>query len=187
MQAFHQNRKQLMTNILTTSILKSKARDQPIQIQASKKLFCHVIVKNYLCNVLLKVLIKIESTRRREIKEQTPQLTLLYCGRTVRSSHWRSSVKKTVLKNFEISTGNTCVGVSFSKSCNYIKKRSRHRCFPVNIAKFLRLPIFKNICEKGCFLTVSMVHCYIALLVQGLDCMAALGFRVRVTGLNFCF
>ena len=30
-------------------ILKSKACDQ--SIQARKKLFCHMIVKNYLCNV----------------------------------------------------------------------------------------------------------------------------------------
>ena len=31
------------------NILKSKACDQ--SIQARKKLFCHMIVKNYLCNV----------------------------------------------------------------------------------------------------------------------------------------
>ena len=73
-------------------ILKSKAHDKSIQVR--KKLFCHVIVKNYLCNVLCKFLIKIESTWRREIKEQAPQLTLLYCGRTVRSSHRRCSQKK---------------------------------------------------------------------------------------------
>ena len=34
-----------------------------------------------------------------------------------------------------------CVGVSF------IKKKHQHRCFPVNIAKFLRAPILKNIYE----------------------------------------
>ena len=51
--------------------LKSKARDQ--SIQARKKLFCHVIV------FLFKFLIKIESTWRHDIEEQTPQLTLLYC------------------------------------------------------------------------------------------------------------
>ena len=36
-------------NIFPKHILKSKARDQ--STQAMKKLFCHVIVKNYLCNV----------------------------------------------------------------------------------------------------------------------------------------
>ena len=28
------------------------------------------------------------------------------------------------------------------------EKRLQHRCFPVNIAKFLRTPIFTNICER---------------------------------------
>ena len=50
-------------------------------------------------------MIKIESTWKREIKEQTLQLTfLLDCGRTVRSSHRRCSIKKYVLKDFAIST-----------------------------------------------------------------------------------
>ena len=37
-------------------------------------------------------------TWRREIKEQTPHLTLLYCSRTVRSSHRRCSIRKLFLK-----------------------------------------------------------------------------------------
>ena len=85
-----------VTNVFPKNILKSKARDQ--SIQARKTLFCHVIVKNYLCNVLCKFFIKIESTWRREIKEQTPQLTLLYRGRTIRSSHRRCSRRKLFLK-----------------------------------------------------------------------------------------
>ena len=41
------------------------------------------IVNNYLSNILCKFLVKLfESTCRREIKEQIPQLTLLYCGTT---------------------------------------------------------------------------------------------------------
>ena len=32
--------------------------------------------------------------------------------------------------------------------CNSIKKTLQHRCFPVIIAKFLRIPILKNICER---------------------------------------
>ena len=28
------------------------------------------------------------------------------------------------------------------------KKRLHHRCFPVNIMKFLRIPILKKICER---------------------------------------
>ena len=34
------------------------------------------------------------------------------------------------------------------KICNFIKKRLHHRCFPVTIAKLLRTPISKNICEQ---------------------------------------
>ena len=66
---------------------KLKARDQ--SKQARKKLFCHVIINNYLCNIFCKFLIKVGSTWRRKIKGQTPLLTLLYCGRTVA---WKSSV-----------------------------------------------------------------------------------------------
>ena len=32
-------------------------------------------------------------------------------------------------------------------ACNFIKKTPQHRCFCLNIAKFVRLPILKNICE----------------------------------------
>ena len=64
------------TNVFPKQILKLKAGDQ--SVQARKKLFCHMIVKNYLCNVLWKFLIKIKSIWRGEIKDQTPQLTLLY-------------------------------------------------------------------------------------------------------------
>ena len=31
---------------------------------------------------------------------------------------------------------------------NFIKKRLQHRCFAVNIGKFLRTPILKNICIR---------------------------------------
>ena len=101
-------------NVFPKHILKSKACHQ--SIQARKKLFCHMILKNYLSNVLCKFLIKIESMWCK-IKEQTPQLTLLYCGRTVRGSHQSCSIKKYFLENFAISTGNTLVGVAFLKSC----------------------------------------------------------------------
>ena len=33
-------------------------------------------------------------------------------------------------------------------TCNFLKKRLRHRCFPVNIAKFLRALILMKICEQ---------------------------------------
>ena len=80
------------------NILKSKTRDK--SVQARKKLFCHVIVKNYLHNVLCKFLIKIKNMWRRKIKEQAPQLILLCCSRTVRSSHRSCSIKKAVFNKF---------------------------------------------------------------------------------------
>ena len=83
-------------NVFPKHILKSNALDQ--SIHTSKKLFCHVIVRNYLCNVSWKFLIKIESTWRREIKEQALQLTLRCRGRTFGSSHWRCYIRNLFLK-----------------------------------------------------------------------------------------
>ena len=34
------------------------------------------------------------------------------------------------------------------KSCNFIQKRLQHRFLTVNIVKFSRAPILKNICER---------------------------------------
>ena len=56
-----------------------------------------------------------------------------------RMSHRKCLMKKAFLKNFGIFTGKL-------QTCNLIKKRLRHRCFPLNIAKFLRSPILKNVC-----------------------------------------
>ena len=74
-------------------------------------------------------------------------------------------MKKAVLKNFAISTGNTVLEFLFKKveglkACNFIKKRPQHRCIPVNIAKFLRLLISKNIWDRllfDCF-NGSLLH-----------------------------
>ena len=85
-------------NIFPKHILKSKARDRDQSNQVRKKLFCHVIVKNYLSNISRKFFIKIESTWRRKGKEQALQPTLLYRGRTVRSSHRRCCIRKLFLK-----------------------------------------------------------------------------------------
>ena len=62
----------------------------------------------------------------------------------LRSNHRRSSV---ALKNFAIFTGKHLCWSLFFKVCNFIKKRLQHRCFPVDIAKYLTTPILKNICE----------------------------------------
>ena len=34
------------------------------------------------------------------------------------------------------------------KVWNFVLKRLQHRCFPVNMAKFLRAPVMKNTCER---------------------------------------
>ena len=57
--------------------------------------------------------------------------------------------KKVVVKNFAIFTGKHLRWSHFLiKRLHFIKKRLQHRCFPVNIAKFSRTPILKNICER---------------------------------------
>ena len=40
---------------------------------------------------------------------------------------------------------NKVVGL---QACNFIKRRLQHKCFSVNIGKFLRPPIVKNTCER---------------------------------------
>ena len=147
------------------------------------KVFWLVILRSYLCNILCKFFIKIESTRRREIKEKSPQLIWLYCGRAARSSHRRCSVKKAVLKNFAIFTGNSCVGVFSKKNCR--SEGPNTGVFLWILRNFKNSYLFWKTSANGCFLTVSMAHCYMGLKVQGLDCMTASGFKVRVTGLVF--
>ena len=59
--------------------------------------------------------------------------------------------KKRVLKSFHRKTPvlgslfNIVVGL---QAFNFIIKRLQHKCFPVNIAKLLRTPVLKNICEQ---------------------------------------
>ena len=57
------------------------------------------------------------------------------------SSQFRNIRRKTLVLE---SLFNNVAGL---KACNFIKKRLQHRCFPVNIAKFLRTLILKSIWE----------------------------------------
>ena len=66
---------------------------------------------------------------------------------------WEVFYKKAVIKNFAIFTGKHLCWDLFLlklhlKACNFIKKRLQPRCLPVNIAKFLKTAIFKNINEQ---------------------------------------
>ena len=57
--------------------------------------------------------------------------------------------KKGVLKNFAIFTRKHLRWSVFGVfRVNFIKKRLQHRYFPLNITKFLRTPILKNIWER---------------------------------------
>ena len=73
--------------------------------------------------------------------------------RILRSGHRTCSVKKLFLKISKHSQENACVRVSFNKvsglrPATLLKNGFQHSCFPVNIAKFLRTPNLKNICER---------------------------------------
>ena len=81
-----------------------------------------------------------------------------------RSSHQTCSMKNAVLKNFAIFTGkhlswNIFLIILRALAWNLIKKRLQHRCFPGNIAKFLRTHILNNICERV-FLNFFKVNCF---------------------------
>ena len=63
-----------------------------------------------------------------------------YVRSSFRSSRLQILFKIGAPKNFAILTGkHLCWSLFLGlKACNFIKKRLQHRCFPVNIAKFLR-------------------------------------------------
>ena len=60
---------------------------------------------------------------------------------------WRLSIEKVFLEILQHSQENTCARVSFLIKF-FLKKRLWHRCFPVNVAKFLRTPFLQNISRR---------------------------------------
>ena len=64
-----------------------------------------------------------------------------------RSSRWRCSVRKGVLKNFANFMGKHLCW-SLLQASNFIKKRPQHWCFHMKFAKFLRTSILKKICKR---------------------------------------
>ena len=91
------------------------------------------------------------------------------CGKAIISNIENHSqilrrTKKAVLKNFANIHMKMAVVESLSdkvsglQACNFVKKRLQHRCLPVNIAKFLRIPILKNICEWLLLSDVNLIH-----------------------------
>ena len=72
-----------------------------------------------------------------QIPKQVPQLTLLYRGRSVRSSHQRCCLRKLFLEFCNIHREHLCWSL-FLKNLQTFRpatllKRPQHRCFPVNI------------------------------------------------------
>ena len=44
------------------------------------------------------------------------------------------------------------------KACNFIKKKLQHKCFPVNIAKYLRAPTIVEKIKVVRMVNVSLLH-----------------------------
>ena len=69
---------------------------------------------------------------------------------------YKSYQLRSILKNFAIVTGKQlCWGLFL---INFIQKTLQRRCFHVKIAKFLRPPIFKNICEPLLLEVIRGIH-----------------------------
>ena len=76
-----------------------------------------------------------------------------------RSSRSQMFFKIRGLKNFLLFTKTPVLESLFDNvaglmACNVIKKRLQHRCFPVNITKFIRTSFLLNI-SGGCFWQTS--------------------------------
>ena len=63
--------------------------------------------------------------------------------------------------------------------CSFIKKRLQHRCFPVNIANYLRTTILKNNCERMLLLVNGLYFILQFLLGSFTDASAIRGFVQR--------
>ena len=106
------------------------------------------LVKWILQNVLT-CLHETRGERRCQINLIVLLLTNSWSG-SFRSSHWRCSVRKVVLRNFAEFTGkHRRQSLFFNKVADLrpatlFKKRLWHRCFPVNSTKFLWTPFLQN-------------------------------------------
>ena len=86
-----------------------------------------------------------------------------YQDTNLRRSHRRCS-KKNSAKKFPSIHRISLVSESLYKkgachqACNFIKKRLQQRCFPVNIANFLRTPIWKKTSEWLLLQPISLIQ-----------------------------
>ena len=100
---------------VTKHILISQACDQSIQTR--KKLFCHVIVNNYLCNVSCEFLYQNRKQLEAWNQRTNTPADFIYCGTTFRSSHWRCSIKKLFLKISQYSQETPMSESTFNTIC----------------------------------------------------------------------
>ena len=96
---------------------------------------------------------------RWEVSKINPQLNLIHkqppevlykkrCSEKFCNIHR----KKSLLESLFIAT---------LKACNFIKKRLQHKCFLVNMAKFLWNPVLKNICERLHFCLLPILYDFV--------------------------
>ena len=128
---------------------------------------------------------------------------------TSRSSHRRCSVRKGVLRNFAKFTGkHLCQRLFLNKvaglrPATLLKKSLWHRCFPVNFAKFLRIPFYRTP-QGDCFSTSCLYtlrsdphfvlwYCiqenFVSYLISNVD-LCQIGIKVfyhfKLHGIIFC-
>ena len=83
---------------------------------------------------------------------------------TWKSSHQRCSIKKN----------------NVLQACNFIKQRLQHRRFIVNIAKFLKIPFLKIICERLLLKMKNLEKLQHAKSATGKECKMKTLQRVKV-------
>ena len=87
----------------------------------------------------------------------------IFIEKHLRWSLFLRKSQASVLKKFQYSQKNTCVGFSFNKVtdlkvCNCIKKRLQYRCFAINMAKFLIPAFFIEYLRSLILNTHSFLH-----------------------------
>ena len=100
------------------------------------------------------------------VKSKNRHPSWLYCTVVVRSSHWRCYIRKLFLKILQYPQETPVLESIFNLQTfkpTTLLKWDPNTCFPVNIAKFLILPILKNIWKLLLF-NFSMVHSYMDLI-----------------------
>ena len=117
-------------------------------------------VKNYLSNVLWKF------CEICEIKEQAPQLTLQYRGRTVGGSHQRWCIRNLFLTHGKHLCRNLFLkNLQTFRPATLLKGRPNTGAFLWILQNFYWYYLFRKTSANSCFLIFSMVHSYMGLKV----------------------